>query len=221
MEAQPRLQAHRSPIQKVLLQVPRQTWLQLCSWLRPGSAPWPLHAELVGRGLVASIDRYEEGMPLGASLIKCLMFASYLCTGRLGRLRQPNRAARRRLREQPVRGASACSSDPRLPRNWAGPAVGCIGETANSKHREHSTACDPLAAARCASKSMRISQVSLKTPQVKLLVEEGLADVWVRDRWGNTAHDEAKRVGARYVARYLKAKMDEMPEPDSAPQHQS
>ena len=44
--------------------------------------------------------------------------------------------------------------------------------------------------------------------QVKLLVEEGGADVWVRDRWGKTAFDEARRVGATAVAEYLKQIMD-------------
>ena len=44
--------------------------------------------------------------------------------------------------------------------------------------------------------------------QIKLLVEEGGADVWVRDRWGKTAYDEARRVGATSVAEYLKAIMD-------------
>ena len=44
--------------------------------------------------------------------------------------------------------------------------------------------------------------------QVKLLVEEGGADVWVRDRWGKTAYDEARRVGATAVAEYLKQIMD-------------
>ena len=44
--------------------------------------------------------------------------------------------------------------------------------------------------------------------QIKLLVEEGGADVWVRDRWGKTAYDEARRVGATAVAEYLKLIMD-------------
>jgi len=44
--------------------------------------------------------------------------------------------------------------------------------------------------------------------QVKLLVEEGGADVWVHDRWGKTAYDEARRVGATAVAEYLKQIMD-------------
>ncbi len=44
--------------------------------------------------------------------------------------------------------------------------------------------------------------------QVKLLGEEGGADVWVRDRWGKTAYDEARRVGATAVAEYLKQVMD-------------
>lgn len=39
--------------------------------------------------------------------------------------------------------------------------------------------------------------------QVRLLVEEGGADVLVKDRWGKTPHDEAVRVGARFVVEYL------------------
>ena len=35
--------------------------------------------------------------------------------------------------------------------------------------------------------------------QVRLLVEEGGANVWLRDRWDKTALDEAHRVGGRYV----------------------
>lgn len=48
-------------------------------------------------------------------------------------------------------------------------------------------------------------------PQVKLLVEEGSADLWVRDRWDKTPLEEAERVGAQHVARFLKARMDERP----------
>ena len=47
--------------------------------------------------------------------------------------------------------------------------------------------------------------------QVKLLVEEGDADLWVRDRWDKTPLDEAERVGAQHVARFLRARMDERP----------
>jgi ankyrin repeat protein len=39
--------------------------------------------------------------------------------------------------------------------------------------------------------------------QMRLLVEEGGADIGVRDRWGNTPLDEATRVGARPCAAYL------------------
>lgn len=39
--------------------------------------------------------------------------------------------------------------------------------------------------------------------QVKLLVEEGGASAVVIDRWGATPLDEAKRVGAAAVAKYL------------------
>lgn len=41
--------------------------------------------------------------------------------------------------------------------------------------------------------------------QVKLLVEEGGADITLKDRWGRTALDEANRIGARSVATYLQA----------------
>ena len=44
--------------------------------------------------------------------------------------------------------------------------------------------------------------------QIKLLVEEGGANVWVRDRWGKTPYDEARRVGATAVAEFLKLIMD-------------
>lgn len=40
--------------------------------------------------------------------------------------------------------------------------------------------------------------------QVKLLVEEGDADIMLQDRWQHTALDEANRLGARSVAKYLK-----------------
>jgi ankyrin repeat protein len=40
-------------------------------------------------------------------------------------------------------------------------------------------------------------------PQVTLLVEEGGADLSVKDRWGATPLDEAQRVGAADVAVYL------------------
>lgn len=46
---------------------------------------------------------------------------------------------------------------------------------------------------------------------MKLLVEDGDADVWVKDRWGKTPFDEANRLGANHVARFLKAVMDERP----------
>ena len=66
---------------------------------------------------------------------------------------------------------------------------------------------------RCNSPIGSDSAVGLVTAlslcvQVKLLVEEGGADVWVRDRWGKTAYDEARRVGATAVAEYLKQIMD-------------
>jgi ankyrin repeat protein len=38
---------------------------------------------------------------------------------------------------------------------------------------------------------------------VELLVSEGGADVALRDRWGATAADEARRVGAALVAAFL------------------
>ena len=43
--------------------------------------------------------------------------------------------------------------------------------------------------------------------QIRLLVEEGGADVAVRDRWGNTPLDEAARVGARPCAQYLEKRL--------------
>lgn len=39
--------------------------------------------------------------------------------------------------------------------------------------------------------------------QVRVLVEEGRANVAVQDRWGNTPLDEARRVGAALVVTYL------------------
>lgn len=39
--------------------------------------------------------------------------------------------------------------------------------------------------------------------QVRLLVEEGKADVSSKDRWGKTALEEARRVGATAVIEYL------------------
>lgn len=41
------------------------------------------------------------------------------------------------------------------------------------------------------------------TVQVRVLVEEGHANVLVQDRWGNTPLDEARRVGATLVVSYL------------------
>lgn len=43
--------------------------------------------------------------------------------------------------------------------------------------------------------------------QIRLLVEEGGADVNVRDRWGHTPLDEAQRVGARPCAQYLERRL--------------
>ncbi len=39
--------------------------------------------------------------------------------------------------------------------------------------------------------------------QVRLLAEDGQADVACRDRWGKTALEEAQRVGATSVVAYL------------------
>lgn len=47
--------------------------------------------------------------------------------------------------------------------------------------------------------------------QIRLLVEEGGADVNVRDRWGNTPLDEAQRVGARPCATYLEQRLARVP----------
>ncbi len=44
--------------------------------------------------------------------------------------------------------------------------------------------------------------------QIRLLVEEGGADVHVKDRWGNTPLDEARRVGARPCATYLEQRLN-------------
>ena len=35
--------------------------------------------------------------------------------------------------------------------------------------------------------------------------------MYVRDRWGKTPFEEAERVGAQHVARFLRARMDERP----------
>ena len=43
-------------------------------------------------------------------------------------------------------------------------------------------------------------------------MDEGGANVWVRDRWGKTAYDEARRVGATAVAEFLAAEMAKHPE---------
>ena len=48
--------------------------------------------------------------------------------------------------------------------------------------------------------------------QTELFVLEGGANVWVRDRWGKTAHEEACRVGATSVAEFLAAEMEKCPE---------
>lgn len=45
-----------------------------------------------------------------------------------------------------------------------------------------------------------------------MLVEEGGADVHVKDRWGNTPLDEARRVGARPCAAYLEQRLNRPPE---------
>ena len=52
--------------------------------------------------------------------------------------------------------------------------------------------------------------------QVKLLVDEGGAPVGVQDRWGKTAYDEARRVGATAVAEFLSAEMAKAPQPAMA-----
>lgn len=52
----------------------------------------------------------------------------------------------------------------------------------------------------------------LFSTQVKLLADEGGANVWVKDRWGKTSHDEARRVGATAVAEFLAAEMAKHPE---------
>ncbi len=44
-------------------------------------------------------------------------------------------------------------------------------------------------------------------PQVKLLVQEGGANVYVRDRWGHTPLDEARRVGDTPVVQYLESRI--------------
>ena len=48
-----------------------------------------------------------------------------------------------------------------------------------------------------------VSTVCTALLQVRLLVEEGQADVACRDRWGKTALEEAQRVGATSVVAYL------------------
>jgi ankyrin repeat protein len=54
----------------------------------------------------------------------------------------------------------------------------------------------PSSALRCFSPPGRLSQL-------KVLVEEAGADLSVRDRWGATPLDEARRVGASAVGAYL------------------
>lgn len=49
---------------------------------------------------------------------------------------------------------------------------------------------------------------SLFCGQVKLKVEEGDADITLQDRWQRTALDEANRIGARSVAKYLEVHSD-------------
>jgi ankyrin repeat protein len=42
--------------------------------------------------------------------------------------------------------------------------------------------------------------------QVRALVEEGKAELGVKDRWGSTPLDEAMRAGSRAVMEYLQAR---------------
>ena len=57
---------------------------------------------------------------------------------------------------------------------------------------------------RCA---LHIAGAEGNLAAVKLLVEEGGADPGFQDRWGNTALDEARRVGAAPVVAYLERLM--------------
>ena len=51
---------------------------------------------------------------------------------------------------------------------------------------------------------------------MELLVGEGGANVCVKDRWGKTACDEARCVGATAVADFLSAEMAKHPEAAAA-----
>lgn len=44
-------------------------------------------------------------------------------------------------------------------------------------------------------------------PQVRVLVEEGHATIAIKDHWGSTPLDEARRVGAVAIVSYLETRM--------------
>ncbi|CAL8465533.1 g5069 [Coccomyxa elongata] len=56
--------------------------------------------------------------------------------------------------------------------------------------------------------ALHIAAAEGNTTAIRLLVEEGGADVHVKDRWGNTPLDEARRVGARPCAAYLEQRLN-------------
>ncbi|BDA49938.1 probable potassium channel AKT2 [Coccomyxa sp. Obi] len=56
--------------------------------------------------------------------------------------------------------------------------------------------------------ALHIAAAEGNTAAIRLLVEEGGADVHVKDRWGNTPLDEARRVGARPCAAYLEQRLN-------------
>ena len=56
--------------------------------------------------------------------------------------------------------------------------------------------------------ALHIAAAEGNVPAVELLVAEGGADVEKRDRWGATAGEEARRVGARGVEMFLLAQAE-------------
>lgn len=58
--------------------------------------------------------------------------------------------------------------------------------------------------------ALHIASAEGNLQAVRVLIEEGGADPWVRDRWGFSPLDEAKRVKAGPVVRYLDVKLAEM-----------
>lgn len=61
-------------------------------------------------------------------------------------------------------------------------------------------------------RGLGFSTLAVYPSQTKLFVREGCANVWVKDRWGKTAYDEAIRVGSKAVASFLATEMEKSPE---------